>query len=249
MTSWLNTAIAGHWTFELGELTIQPRDAGWQLGVPGDQERVCGASQSSELRQFVMSEDSGRYRPLTGARSLPTGWTTHVPDGSALREAIDAIYPLATAHIAQEAAGELRIVTLDEVLVRQSGRYESAAKLSSEGRQAATEVVCGECVRTPLWVVECPAKAGDTTFEGEERRPPEIPCPEPCSIIVSFCREAASWESNPPGQAAPDPETGFAAFDEPGNELREAWLARRNPSPNTLPKEEERHGIPADSRH
>ncbi len=55
----------------------------------------------------------------------------------------------------------------------------------------------------------------------------EIPCPEPCSVLVSLCREAALWQREPPSPAQADPNVAFAAFDAPGNEIREAYLAAR----------------------
>jgi hypothetical protein len=55
----------------------------------------------------------------------------------------------------------------------------------------------------------------------------DVPCPEPCSVFVSLCREAALWEQAPPQPAAVDDRVAWAAFDEPGNEVREAYLQLR----------------------
>jgi hypothetical protein len=45
--------------------------------------------------------------------------------------------------------------------------------------------------------------------------------------MVSLCREAALWQDGPPKRTTPDPRAPFAAFDEPGNEIREAYLEKR----------------------
>jgi len=137
---------------------------------------------------------------------------------------IETVYPLALAHMSLRAAGQLRVVTLDEVLSRQTGRYAGSAGLSGEGRARATRLLCAQCVRVPVWNDEpCDSTA--------------IPCPEPCSVLVSLCREAALWEDELPAAAPADPAVAFAAFDEPGNELREAYLAARqaNQHERTVP--------------
>ncbi len=122
------------------------------------------------------------------------------------------MYPLAVHHIEMAAAGELRTVGLEAVLERQSGRYETAHWLSEEGRERAVRTVCEACVREPAW-----SRSVSLT-------PGSIPCPEPCSVLVSFCREAALWERDRPDACEPDPGVGFADFERAGNALREAFL-------------------------
>lgn len=190
----------------LGELEVHEQWA----GVEGDGERVV---PFEDLLAHTRSDGLGRYRPLTGARTLPRGWRVEFGDGASVEAVIETVYPLAVVHQRQWVAGTLRVVSLDEVLRRQSGRYESTAALSAAGRRLAIETVCGICVRRPVWDGAVPA-AG------------EIPCPEPCSVLVAFCREAALWEADPPPAQPADPAVPFAAFDEPGNELRERYLSR-----------------------
>ena len=131
-----------------------------------------------------------------------------------VKEAIEIVYPLALEHIARLADGTLRTVSLEETLARQSGRYAAAQELSERGRVLAREVLCARCVREPVW-----AMVVNSLTEGT------IPCPEPCSVMVSLCREAAIWEAAPPGPSAIDETAGWAAFDAAGNEVREAYLA------------------------
>lgn len=164
------------------------------------------------IRERVRADSFGRYRPLPGARTMPAGWAVRCKPQE-LDAVLDEIYPLARTHSRQWAAGELRIVSLDDVLARQAGRYRVAAELDDTGRAVARDVLCGVCVKAPVWAGENP---GDF-----------IPCPEPCSVMVSLCREAALWQDEQPERAAPDPSVPFAAFDVPGNEIREAYLEKR----------------------
>lgn len=194
-----------------GELEIVATPGGTTVGVPGEPVRGL-ESTADAVATFVRHGDDGRYRPLSGARTLPGGWEVTVTDEFPLDAALEAVYPLATVHQHLFAEGRLEIVSIEEVLARQSGRYESSSALSSRGRGRAVATLCGECVRTPIWA-------------GAACRPEAIPCPEPCSVMVSLCREAALWEANPPARVPADTAVAFAAFDEPGNELRERYLS------------------------
>jgi hypothetical protein len=203
----------------LGELTILGDGDSATLRGPGDLRQAL-APDEDILRRHVRVDAAGRYRPLSGARTLPPGWQVQTGPGLPLERAIEAVYPLALTHMRLHAAGDLRVVTLDEVLSRQSGRYEASARLAPERRALASRLLCSQCVRIPVWDgASCPT-AG-------------IPCPEPCSVLVSLCREAALWEDESPAPSPVDPGVAFAAFEEPGNELREAYLSGRQLSANT----------------
>jgi sirohydrochlorin cobaltochelatase len=174
------------------------------------------------LRRAVRIADDGRYRPLSGARGLPSGWFARLTDHLTAGAAVEAVYPLATVHQRQHRDGTLRIVPLDEVLGRQSGRYQETAQLSPRGRQLVREALCGRCVRTPLWPL---STSKLHTPHSQLQTPVSIPCPEPCSVLVALAREALSWEREGTEPVPSDPAVPFAAFEEPGNEIREACLA------------------------
>lgn len=168
-----------------------------------------------ELREWVRVDDRGRYRPLPGAKTMRKGWEATVATPGQDHQAVyDALYPLAMAQRALGREG-LRVVSLEEVLSRQTSRYKVSAELDDEGRRTATNALCSRCVKAPLW-------NGLPWPEG-----PQIVCPEPCSVMVSLCREAATWQRNPPKPAAVDPDLPFADFEQPGNEIREAYLRER----------------------
>lgn len=198
----------------VGELCITDCGGRRSVGIPGVGEPVTIAPDGTILREWVAEDGHGRYRPLSGYRSLRRGWMVVCDDRLSVEEALDVVYPLARQHRAQLEAGTLRTVPLEETLGRQSGRYENAGQLSDRGRELAVDALCGGCVRTPTWHGEAPPAEG-------------IPCPEACSVLVALCREAERWERGEDAASAPiSDEVGFAAFDVPGNEIREALLRR-----------------------
>lgn len=201
--------------FTLGELRIEfdgetpvvhgPGNAGDERAIPPGED---------DLRKWTRDDALGRYRPLPTAKTLRPGWRVRCEDGLSLEEALEIIYPLALRHRRMLDAGTLRVVSLQEVFDRQSGRYRAAGRLPEPARETARKVLCRECVKVPLW-------NGDAAPAGA------IPCPEPCSLMLSLCREAALWEDHPPDAKPARKEVAWAAFDEPGNEIRETYLRER----------------------
>ncbi|MBE0608218.1 MAG: hypothetical protein IH609_02470, partial [Dehalococcoidia bacterium] len=153
---------------QLGELTILREGDACVLRGPGVSRETLPPDEDT-LRRHVRADAKGRYRPLSGARTLPGGWQVETGPALPLERAIETVYPLALTHRRLHADGELRVVTLDEVLSRQTGRYETSAKLPPERRALAIGLLCGQCVRVAAW-------------NGERCGPAEIPCPEPCSV-------------------------------------------------------------------
>ena len=190
-------------------------------GPQSDDEPDRFDATPDELRDWVRTDDRGRYRPLPGAKTMRHGWeaTLATPDWEH-QEVYDALYPLAMAQRKLGPQG-LRIETIENVLERQTGRYRVAAELDEEGRRTAANVLCSRCVKTPLW-------KGEPWADGS----PQIVCPEPCSVLVSLCREAATWQKNRPEPAEVDPDAPFADFEQPGNEIREAYLRERYGEPD-----------------
>lgn len=206
-------AIAARRDFTLGEVAVAFRGGRVELSGPHpgpDAHELEGTVEA--LREHVRTDDHGRYRPLSGARTMPGNWRVSLPENLA-EAAMNAIYPQGLLHQQQAAQGTLSVVPLDEVVARQRGRYRIAGELDEEGQERARDALCGRCVRTPVWAEQ--AALGDA-----------IPCPEPCSVMIALCREAALWQREPPEPSSPDPEVAFADFPTPGNEVREAYLAR-----------------------
>ena len=206
-------AIAARRDFTFGEVAVAFREGWVELRGPrSGQDATELAGTVEALREHMRFDDRGRYRALSGARTMPGNWRVSLPE-TLTEAAIDAVYPQALLHQQQAAQRTLRVVAFDEVVARQQGRYRVAGELDADGRERAREALCGRCVRTPVWAEE--AASGDT-----------IPCPEPCSVMVALCREAALWQREAPEPSSPDPGVPFADFSTPGNEVREAYLAR-----------------------
>ena len=205
-------AIAAGRPFAFGEIDVAFATGRVTLTGPrpGSAPRALDATVEA-LRRHVRFDDRGRYRPLSGARTMPGGWRAVLPARLA-GAALDAIYPQALLHQAQAAAGRLRVVPFAETVARQRGRERAAAGLDDAGRDRARATLCGDCVRTPVWA-------------SEEAGAEAIPCPEACGLLLALCREAARWREAPPPSAPPDADAPFAAFDTPGNEAREAYLS------------------------
>ena len=211
---------ADAFTATIGQLTLHIGTTAAVIeGPPGCGQAFEVAGDAEALREFTRTDERGRYRPLPGARTLRGGWWAAFADLESVSAAVDAIYPLAQRHQADWLDGDLRVVSLDDVLDRQQGRYRVARELSEEGRRRSQHVLCGVCIKTPVW-----AEPIEPNLEA-------VPCPEPCSVFVSLCRDGALWEADRPTRAEPNAAVPFAAFDEPGNEVREAWLALQEAGP------------------
>ena len=206
-------AIAAGRVFSFGEIDVAFGEGRVTLTGPrpGHAPRTLEATVEA-LRLHARLDDRGRYRPLSGARTMPGGWRVELPARLA-GAALDAVYPLAALHQAQAAAGTLRVVPFAETVARQRGRDRAAGELDADGRDRARATLCGGCVRTPVWA-------------GERAGAEAIPCPEVCGLLLALCREAARWRDEPPSPAPPDADVPYAAFGTPGNEVREAYLAR-----------------------
>ncbi len=204
-------AIAAGRDFAFGEIDVAFAEGRVTLTGPrpGRAPRTLDATVEA-LRRHVRFDDRGRYRPLSGARTLPGCWRAELPARLA-GAALDAVYPQAMLHQAQAAAGRLRVVPFAETVARQRGRERAADGLDAAGRDRARATLCGNCVRTPVWA-------------GESASAEAIPCPEACGLLLALCREAARWREGPPPSAPPDADVPHAAFDTPGNEAREAYL-------------------------
>lgn len=196
--------------FALGEVTVTFEDGeaviAGPVTLPGQPIQVVDGPEA--LRRFLRTADDGGYRPMAGARGMRGNWSVRVPIAD-LRAWLDEVYPLATDHIRMDAEGILRVVSLSEVLDRQSGRYAAAAKATPVQRDAVATALCAECVRVPVWA-------------GWARTAGDIPCPEACSFFVALCREIvlgpdASTRAIAPGE--PDASVGFADFEHPANRL------------------------------
>ena len=95
----LPPAIVATGAGTIGELNLERlTDGSWRIRT--------GLVASSEVepdldavRGAVRFDDLGRYRPLSGLKGTPSTFTTTAASDSAAAEVVEAVYPLALAHL------------------------------------------------------------------------------------------------------------------------------------------------------
>lgn len=143
-----------------------------------------------DAREISKLTEEGEYRPLKSAPNLRRGWLLRVEDERELATAMNYLYPAAIVHWHLYREGRLEVTHYRENAARQSGIYKRVQALTDEGVQDAARACCEDavCLKKTLWDVE-----EDLPLE-MERGGGEIPCPEPCSIFVSFARRVRLFE-------------------------------------------------------
>jgi hypothetical protein len=143
-----------------------------------------------DAREISKLTEGGEYRPLKSAPNLRRGWLLRVPDGATLAVAMNYLYPAALVHWHLEREGRLEITHYRQNAARQSGIYKRVQRLSDEGARNAALACCEDavCLKRRLWDVD------EETPLDEGRGNGEIPCPEPCSVFVSFARRVRLFE-------------------------------------------------------
>jgi len=220
--SWVDDAPARAW----GDLSIRHADAGYELRHRTDRDAARAALERRApdgFREFVRTDDDGRYRPFAGEQSLPTGWVLTDLDAAGLLRAVSTVYPAAveTWHDDPEA------VPYRETAARQTGIYERVSNLSREELVDVTTAVCGNCAKRRDW------DESDDDSLPVERGEGELPCREPCSFLVAAAREVLVDE--PTDEQAPDhPDSDVPPGDltDPANRYRVRYRqARDAPEP------------------
>ena len=141
-------------------------------------------------REIAKLTDGGEYRPLKSSPNLRHGWELRVGDARGLATAVNYLYPAGMVHWYLYRERRLEITDYRENAARQSGIYKRIQRLSDEGVQDAARACCEDavCLKKTLWNVDA-----RTPLE-MDRGNGEIPCPEPCSVFVSFARRVRLFE-------------------------------------------------------
>ncbi|ADJ15073.1 DR2241 family protein [Halalkalicoccus jeotgali] len=159
----------------------------YALGHVDDAESASLDTYSDPLaaRELVKLDDRGRYRPLSTAPTLPTGWEYPNLDGEDLVRTVDFIYPATVENWHREREGELDVTHFREAAERQSGIYEIVSQLSVEELEAAAETCCvdSQCLKRRQWDED------EETDLDVPRGDGEFPCREPCSLFVTAARK------------------------------------------------------------
>jgi 4Fe-4S binding protein/cobalt chelatase family protein len=141
-------------------------------------------------REIAKLTEEGEHRPLKSSPNLRRGWEIQLPDARELALAMNYLYPAGVVHWHLRREGRLGITSFRENAARQSGIYKRIQRLSDRGVRHAARACCEDavCLKKTLWDVD------EKTPLGIERGEGEIPCPEPCSIFVSFARRVRLFE-------------------------------------------------------
>ena len=141
-------------------------------------------------REIAKLAQSGEYRPLKSSPNLRRGWEIKVSDAKDLAVAMNYLYPAGIVHWHLHREGRLQITSFRENAARQSGIYKRVRHLSDRGVQDAAWACCEDavCLKRTLWDVDEKTPLEMRRGEGE------IPCPEPCSVFVSFARRVRLFE-------------------------------------------------------
>ncbi len=186
---WVDEAPEGR---RFAQVLVRYLDSGYELRHVDDAglEGLKLYEDPREARDISKRTEEGEYRPLKSSPNLRRGWLLRVSDERELAVAMNHLYPAALVHWRLYRKGRLEITNYRENAARQSGIYKRVQRLSDEGVQDAARACCEDavCLKKTLWDVD-----EDNQLE-MERGEGEIPCPEPCSVFVSFARRVRLFE-------------------------------------------------------
>jgi hypothetical protein len=188
--AWIDSAPDGR---VFGQVIIRPASpAGYSVRHRDDAqaEDLEASEDPRSAREIAKLAENGEYRPLKSSPNLRRGWEIRVADARGLATAMNYLYPAGVVHWYLHREGRLELTSFRENAARQSGIYKRVQRLSDEGVQDAARACCEDavCLKTTLWDVD------ESTPLGVDRGEGEIPCPEPCSIFVSFARRVRLFE-------------------------------------------------------
>lgn len=173
----------------LAQVTIRRNAAGFELRHVDDDS----ASRASlrpvdalELRHLSQFTSTRFFRPLKSSPDLPSGWRLDAPDVLALEFALNQLYPGAVAdwYVAQENPGA--VTHYRKYTERQTGMYRVTALLSDASAREVVQACCDArfCLKQRLWTVDGLAAESSGSKS-------QIPCLEPCPVLMEFARKAA----------------------------------------------------------
>jgi hypothetical protein len=176
-----------------GQVLVRPASpSGYALRHKDDAEAddLEVSEDPRAAREIAKLTESGEYRPLKSSPNLRRGWQLRVADVRGLATAMGYLYPAGVVHWYLHREGRLQLTSFRENAARQSGIYKRVQRLSDEGVLNAARACCEDavCLKKTLWDVD------ERTPLAIERGEGEIPCPEPCSILVSFARRVRLFE-------------------------------------------------------
>jgi len=203
------------------QLTIRQAGLGYTLrhvdDAGADEASLAPLATAAAALGVSRATRDGGYRPLRTAPDLRAGWILRDLDAGALWEAASLVYPTAALHWHEARRGTLEVIDFPRTAARQTGIYRTIGALTGESLDRAVSACCDRavCLRENRWGAAAPlAGEAEPRTAGANGSPTravlpsprdgdgpareaEVPCPEPCSLFVSFAREAAEWEGLP----------------------------------------------------
>ncbi|CAA9420224.1 hypothetical protein AVDCRST_MAG82-1373 [uncultured Rubrobacteraceae bacterium] len=188
--TWVDGAPEGR---VFGQVLARPAPGGGYALCHVDDARTDDLAVSEDpraAREIARLTEGGEYRPLKSSPNLRRGWEVRVADAFALATAMNYLYPAGVVHWHLDREGRLGLTSFRENAARQSGIYKRVQRLSDEGVGNAARACCEDavCIKRTLWDLDEGTPLGIHRGEGE------VPCPEPCSIFVSFARRVRLFE-------------------------------------------------------
>ena len=180
-----------------------------------------------DARRLTKRDDEGRYRPLSTAPSLQTGWSFPQLSAGELVRAVDGFYPATIANWYRERTGDLDVSDWRETAERQTGIYDIIDELSGEQVEWIAESCCvdSQCLKRRQWDED------EETELGVPRGDGAFPCREPCSLVVAAARKWTTLEREEsreytfeltPSEKEQIEEIVGAVADDRTDEIREA---------------------------
>jgi hypothetical protein len=187
--AWIDASRVGR---AFGQVLARRTSGGYSLRHVDDAEAsdLEVYEDPRAAREIARLTENGEHRPLKSSPNLRRGWEINVRDAPGLAVAMNYLYPAGIAHWHLHREGRVRTTNFRENAARQSGIYKRIQHLSNKGVQDAARACCDDavCLKRILWDVD------EKTPLEMHRGDGEIPCPEPCSLFVSFARRVRLFE-------------------------------------------------------
>ncbi len=192
----LEATVAPDLKIRLGQLTLARNADGAFIAHHKMDCPVSGGlrdlKSNADLEETVKMTDSGEYRPLRSAPTLPCGWVISRPDAGAFLQALDVIYPAAFATWISYHAEESTPIPLRETLERQSGMNEDAGNITDQQANKIMRDVCAAgCLKKISWPID--DQCAFSRIAPIRNRIPFI-CLEACTFAIEAAREHSSGE-------------------------------------------------------
>lgn len=187
---------------QIAEVLLIRAGAGVHLRHASDRSAPVGALRElapEELREWAQWTREGAFRPNKFAPGLRSGWRTEAVDSVALETALEGLYPGAMADWYSLQQGTGLVTPFREFTARQTGMYRNTGHQSDPQAAALIQAGCSPrcCQRRRLWTVAGLAPDGP----GEKS---EIPCLEPCALLLEFARWTVRRDQDRPAPSVLD---------------------------------------------